>query len=698
MNKFEYILASTRTGIAPLTLINNPLGWDKFALSYVYNKTYQSVLRNVTLPLEFIKEGYDYIKNEYEIGGIESEITVSIYLQNSVSLKYDQLFYTGIISYHDWSEDPKNKTFKTGFNDSDILSKFKGRDEITYNLDTIESENGEDITEFVSSPVEAKLPPIDLYRRAQIEYRGSVTEFIKSDITRTSYPNVITQIENDLGDKIPKAGVSNDVLYINNQDLNLSTNFKFDCLVTGEIYVGEYGGGATYNIDFVIYNASDIEQSRDNLFTQTETIAGFYDVLGSFSVDRTDDYYENWYLKIELITISTGTAVDNSMVYIITNKFSNEFPFEIVENLESEISETECKGYLIYEAFSRLIQLITDQTDTNKLITSEIFGRTDSEFQTYADDGDNSLLFVSNGHNIRRREKGIFCTFKDLWLSVSNMLDLSMYYNNDTEKFNIIKRSEYRKGQLLYDVENVWDFTIEIATDYYHNVILTGQKGKPDYEEFAGVDEINTPSEYSNFITKVSGKLNIQSVYRLDSVGIEKQRRQTVSEDSSLDNDNFIIQMKRDGVNYTPELGSDISAVSDDIINVANYYNIRFTPKTILVNNRHKIGTPVFRGKKDKKFKYKQNYNDVDVVTSLNRYGEKTDTFITHLYSPIELPEYYNFSAKITAELIYLLNTNSIGYIQFTYEDVIYKGYIEQCDIDIYSSEAKFKLIRANVV
>jgi hypothetical protein len=703
--KYQFILYHERNN-SSLTLENNPLNWDKIEVEYIWNKKYKSLLRSLIGTLEFAAEGAKFIKDIYDVYGIEEQITLTINQLNLISLQYDTSFYTGVINLKDYKLEPfsDNESEQNGLDiteivsvsvvDSNKLSKLKGREKQEFALDTLISPDGTTITDFVSGEVTSILTPIDLYRRVKFQSFAQITKTI-NNATDLVYAGITTYYENDSEDNTPTLPVPPDgILFTNNYIESLDLRVYFGWLASGTVINGYDTNNITIDLDVVIYDDSDVEYLRTNLLSISETLtnAQTLTINESNYHDNTYTLPVGYYLKIEITSTTTKSA--SFAVFFDFNQLSYVV---FIEKLGS-VPNTYCKGRFIHEALTRLIQLTTSETDTSKLLYAPILGKTDSEFSDYASDGIGSLLYITNGMRIRRRTYNkITCNFEDLWVSVANMLDLSLWYNKTSDIFEIKETKDIRKKTLLLDLGEVRDLKIEIADDYYFNKIHCGQVKTPNYDFLNGVDEINLASEYVNYITLIPNELDLRIPYRLDSVGIEKARRDYSSKDEDGDNDIFIIQMKDVSGDWKPEIGSDVGAESNDILNCENFYNLRYTPKTMLLTNKRHVTTAQYKAQSGKKIYFSKNSKDVNLETDLNRLGEKYPITVSTIYSPIVLPEYYSFKCDNSHSLIANLILGAEGYFKFDFRGKTYYGFVEEISINPYINEAVCKFIKANV-
>jgi len=695
---FQYTLTHATDPSSPLVLTHSPAGWDKKSITFFYHKTYKSVFRSASLDLRFVKEGKEFIDTIFDSEGIEAEIGISIYIQNPVSLLYNIAFYTGILdlSKREWDVDFTSCPIIDGSKEA----AFIGNDELEFDLNSLVAYDNTTVVAFLYQPETLNLPALDLYRYAKTQaVKQVIDEAIQATENVTTYAQNTTTLINDLGDNLLE---NDNKIYENKSAASIDVNIVYDWSLVGTVIFSARVGLpllVDYTLKAIHKNSVGAVQNTMTLATLAEVGAAggnTVNVSESGSQDVTYTFAVGDYLEYEIDYTMGDWEAGETIEIDLLNTFN---PHTIIEEITTPPATT-CRIFMAYEAVSRMVQLMTGETNTSKLIYSEILGRTDSEFQTYASDGDASLLAITNGINIRKLTRAINCKFKDLWLSIANMYDLGLWYNRTSEYFEIKERSEFRDtSRVIIDLGEVKEMRITVAEDYVFNKILTGQVGKGEYEELNGVDEINLPAEYSTIITKIKNTLDIRIPYRTDSVGIEYQRRKKLSaDDAKYDDTNFIIQCVRDGGNYAPELGSAVSATSDDIINVENYYNMRHTPKALIKTNKARVAPPFWKSLTSL-LQFRKNQFDNDVSTTEN-YLSENNPLVSYFLFPSEIaPIYYNFNSPLTAAHIAILNSDPHGLISGTYLDedgnqAEFEGFIERASTEPYESQGNWKLIK----
>jgi len=678
----KYYQYTLTRGANSIVADNNPAGWNAAGITYTRNDVYHSVLRSGIPELKFVKELKVWIDSIIDTYGINSSLDIEIEIKetNPITLQYDIVFFTGILDLKTY----KQERFFTTCDciDNSKLAKFISRDDIEVEFARTKTLGNEDVDAISNMPLEIDLPGIDLFRYAETDAYNSLN-------TYTSPTVLIAYIKNRRiikSDLIANVTINDDFVYKNTDAAAIEVEINGVFEINGDVTfigVGSLQIDATINIT----NGSDI------LFTYsypTIEITGdseTKDILESIIVDETQYVSNDYY--IEIIFECTP---DNSLFQVYFNS-----PLFYIFEKNATIGTTVCNGFLPHELASRLLQIITDETDTSKLLRSELIGRTDSEFQTYDADGAAAYMFLTNGYYIRRlTQKSFKTSFKDFFKALKTWYPCGFWYDAANDYFIIEELSQFYQNVEIMDIGEVKDLVITPATDIYYNLIAAGYQKKTEYKEYNGVNEINVPAQYNTVISTVKNTLDIQSPYRGDSVGIELAKRaSTISKDTDYDNDNFAIDCKLDGSDVI--VNQDTTATSEDIPGIEQYFNLRFTPKRILLNNSDLVTPCLFKNQLSYlQFVNNQQDNNASTTVSGSTKTEKEDQIVNSIFSPYFLPIKYDFKKYLNSEMIGLINTNPHGYVTFHSRGTTYKGFILEVGKGGYQKEGNWLLIAVN--
>lgn len=104
MKDLKFILSYREVTI---DLDHSPSGWDDTLIKYERSTKYWGLIRSFTIPLKFVLEGAELLREAFYNDGIEAEVKLEIQKLNRLSLEY----YSAYVADLDFSS----------FNDSDNL-------------------------------------------------------------------------------------------------------------------------------------------------------------------------------------------------------------------------------------------------------------------------------------------------------------------------------------------------------------------------------------------------------------------------------------------------------------------------------------------------------------------------------------------------------------------------------------------------
>ena len=235
----------------------------------------------------------------------------------------------------------------------------------------------------------------------------------------------------------------------------------------------------------------------------------------------------------------------------------SKIEFKVTENAPPTAAET----IMVHEAFNQVVDMIAD-SDGN--FYSEFYGRTNSQKQTYKQNGDGSLRALTNGLCIRGHlDKPIMLSLKDTFNSLSAIdnIGLTVDANNKVR----VEKLEYFFNPDLQIAELPFVNTFETTNEnsYYLNQIEVGyDKYETELYFKNGLNEIHAKRNYGTKIgsakgtilqtydnntggfLKVANKLSAISKFIAGNYTIELTRRknqQWSQDDFKYDNDNFIL-------------------------------------------------------------------------------------------------------------------------------------------------------------
>lgn len=449
-------------------------------------------------------------------------------------------------------------------------------------------------------------------------------------------------------------------------------------------------------IYYSIINSDNTQASEINLYFR-DAVTNPFPVIDEFSNEYT--------FQVDLTDTRTLTILPNQRLYLQISRYSQgqtdvfatntdfspqiSFWFDeanctlqLVENDKSLPSD--CKGFYVYEAFSKISSLITGQNDCFR---SDYFSRVIPEMQPTAYTGDTQgkgwMNLITQGLLIRNMKQSngtdypFQMSFKDLFDAMDCRYNLGI--NIETVGGNKYIRVEpkyyfYSTFASGVEFENVSDIKDFVNTDVIYNVFNTGyQKWQMNIAKINGIDEFNSRRIYKCVNKNANKALDrvcqfIASGYLIEFTRREQFRKVPTST-FETDNEKFIIAVNtyelystkytEDEANTFYEIGtvSEInvgyngspSANPTNVLNPSSCYNIRHTPFEMAMCWADYLGIthPIWSYAKtegnillSRSYNENSEYNDFGVIPELTNIDSSRRGRILHsqIYTEFECP------------------------------------------------------------
>lgn len=548
-------------------LSKDPIGWDEGVYTIKRSEEYKGAFHEYSVPLKFHCKGggKSFIDTVYTNEDIDGRIDVLVEFDCDGSGTFETLF-NGIINLASYQTDGEFTT--VNIEKSDLLTKLFSRDEISVDLETTTSIGGETITAIDKKTL--GLTPFEIYYenewRIDSGYSHSVDWSIsngqalgawvqhdmgvlKSDLNTVSpsYESVEDTDDNNIDPNnyytFETLSYIQPILICNEVGVNYPITIDYDLKMVGT-FTDEKTAGGTRTNDAVqlklIYGRLDLadtnsiqDEVAQNIGTYTSDSFSYdfdIDVQGSFTLNAGDRVWLVWdYYN------SANVLYQNTATWTYETSY-------LKMNSRTFYDPTTAKSFMVHEALNQVVDSIAD---SNGNFYSEYYGRTDSQKQTYDNDGCGSKLIITNGLALRMFEKPVTCTFKDLFTTLDALHNIGMGEVNS--KIRIEPLEYWFENTKIITLENVQKFTTKNDNSKYINKIDIGyQKWETEFK--SGLDEPCTRREYATKVNTVKGGYSKMSKYVASSYSIELTRRKNrfmlPNEDWRYDNDNFIINVK----------------------------------------------------------------------------------------------------------------------------------------------------------
>lgn len=703
MMEYQYILSFNGS---TETLTVNPAGWSDIGINFMRHEIYHSVLRSFTVSLRFARiqgGGSDFILSAYQAQGINANVLITINKRNKSTNQFE-LFHAGSLDMKTLSID--RDFVEIAIIDGMKVQKLISRDEIDYNLLSTTSTDGVQVAPFQNTKT-ISLTPIDIVLEA--EFNGNLNGYfaeavpltIEGEIGKITYNNsAITK--NTIGERIEfvednpiiytnSTQYETDLKIITNGILNLDVWFRVDEII-GYAQVLVQHGFFVFNENgdfiesFTLY-ANPLTFHTDIGGGDQHFIVNSFNYSDSKKLTVPINGYVEYCTRVDLLTI--GPGMGDRKIYFYTPTATQTTAYTFLTEYSAGADETTTQCLFPHEAFTRLVQLTTSETDTTKLFSSEFFGRTDSEFQTYSDSGEGSLDAIFTGYMVRQfPNSSLTANLRELFKSFDAVYNIGMGFDKVNDRFYIEKkRSFFDSSYFMFDLGEVADFVITPYMGKYFSKLTGGYENEGSYEEYQGAYEFNVQREYS-LPAPVKDERILRANYAFDSIGVELARRKPYYSFSSLDTkqDNRLFIIRTDGLK--PVLNSSVTGFPG----VEKYYNTMLTPRQNAIRNGSIIRPALYKSSNPIKYQTASKY--ISINTGIDDF---TDIGQGELEAPLFIPELYTFKSYINSVILGILNTNPHGFIRFSYEGTIYEGFIDSIETGDYNKEATYKLIAKGI-
>lgn len=548
-------------------LTADPIGWNEGTYSIKRSEIYKGAFHEYTTSLKFHCDGggKEFVDTVYQTFDIDGRIDVLVEYDCDGSGVYDTLF-NGIINLASYKTDGEYTT--VNIEKSDLLTKLFNRDEISVDLETTTSIGGSTISGIDTTTLNLHSQNI----------------FFKSAAEGESYPLTSTVIANVINGQASKGFIASQLTNtIIEADYftgwNEFTDFShpgYDTATTSlpPIFESssldvEYPATYTYNANFsgVFWDRVTVANTRINL-SHTLTLA-WGDTLfnaiaignfvrlyssGLYTVSGTDDSIAfDTTPQTGTITLNFGDSVwlywfENETITTgpYTSTLQYDYIYDLAEisiEIDSIAAPTTAKTVLVHEAFNQVVDAIAD---SNGNFYSDFYGRIDSDKISYDEDGCGSKIAITNGLNIRKIDKPIHCSFKELFENFDCLHNIGMGVVDNVIRVEPISYF-YDSTTKIISLPNVNKYEESNDNSKYVNKVDIGYANW-EAEFRGGLDEVCTKHEYSTEISSVKYALNKIAQYIASGYSIEFTRRKWNDEqtqDWRYDNNGFIIAIQR---------------------------------------------------------------------------------------------------------------------------------------------------------
>lgn len=740
----------------------DPLDWNESVYKIARSNRYNGVFHEYSTKMKFVCNGggKEFIDTAYDNLGVDASVSVLVEYECGDNI-YSEL-WSGVLNFKDIVKADTTTTINIG--NTDLLTKLMNRNDIPVNIESSTSIGGETIT-----PVSTETITLDgmdiyleneyqtphetyedlpffvgyIYQSPNVFYYIDGTTGNPLSTTKTRYrpkfnmvksslggaPVIIDDVLNDDDTEIEEIYHYIEQELITDSPIDVNYSIVFDGLFRERdgdstcndthvhthnykliiAYGQDWGSRTEVTVyDFDSTPGDDDVWTRDKGTNHDETIS--INETGQITLVNGDKVWLYFYHEAEGYADVTSPCL-LGVPFFITSEYAYQFEDTCLVTLDvtTTFEDTECKTVLVHEALTAVVDSIAD-SDNN--IYSDFYGRDDSQKVTYAEDGEGSLLALSNGYNIREINKGIFFTFDELFDSLNAINNIGVGELNS--KIRIEPIEFFFSNTEILELQNVPNFTVKPYANGLFNKLTFGFM-KWETEVRGGLDEPCTSHTYStNSI--FSGQYSRVSKYIGSSYGIELTRRKSAksnseTEDWRYDNDNFFICVIRSPYAsgaFLPEKFHNAFSGGSNMAALTTAFNLRITPKRMLLSHLNMV-TPSLQ-KLQSEVTFVNGQGNILLETEKNDSGFQSDYSGVSVaensdiawndanaenISPLFLPEIYSFEYPLTFNQFITIKNNPYGYISFyKFSDDVKSGYIMNMEYSMKTGLTKFELIR----
>lgn len=386
-------------------------------------------------------------------------------------------------------------------------------------------------------------------------------------------------------------------------------------------------------------------------------------------------------------------------------------------------------GFPVHEAGAQISRVITGQPDPFR---SSFYGRKNSQPYAYDSNGCGSFISFMNGLQLR----GFPIATSPVYMSMKDYIDglrplhnigLGIKYDNGNHYILVEEKGFFYREEVVLTLNYITNFKTTIDEKKFFNLVNIGYS-EWEKEGTNGLDEYNSKRQFALKNKQAGATLDLISPFVASPYSLEltrrKQHKDYPTEDTTYDNNIFIICLNRSVDGSGIPVNLDIAERDENFTNVQNIlspettYNIRISPSRILRKHFNVISTSVIKSNatlKDIKFTYGEgNYRmiskgedpcDPGNQAEINE-GADVEVHVpngAYNYRPIITGELDSFEKNMSKADYDLLNAvdadgvpNYYKQLQYSISDsVFYKGYIKEIRYSPIKGIASFKMYRA---
>lgn len=657
---FKFILFN---GVETWELPQSPDGWEESFIEWERSTRDLGIIRNYSIPLKWTLDGAFFLRNSFYRKGIQAFTSLTIKKLVPADLTYID-FYIGTIDYSTLVDN--YVTVEASIMDSGMASRIKAFNGTLFEIpldgpDSIEIEfQGIALQEKAVFLTKSWLPST-----ANARFNYMSVELI--DQPESKIPTVPVRTSPVVPSSSTETIPANDAWFFQSPTSQVAR-------AVGEIQLHiEVNSGISnsWSLDFVTADSVAIVNVVNiGTFTIPVFPAPDYDL--SFPFDKQISIGVNDKLWIRLSNNGGNTNTAQTIITSFTLEYLNKAGPSLVRGMRAD------------KVFENLIQRVSGTT--NKTQSSLLA----SDFKDFYYISGTSL----RGLPAPKLKINLQDFVKD-WYSIACA---GLGVENE---FAVLERRDYffRKSQKIDTLGPIQNATFEVQQDYIINTIKVGSKDV-NVDDINGRFEFNSEVQWQTPITKISQEYEILTASRTDAYGIEFTRIDFFNKettDSRADNEAFIIDVNIiEGFGNFPALRADRYLSASGSPAIESVYNLRLSPKQNLLRHNYWIASAM-NGVENFFINFSSALKNPDLITtdlSGKTVIESQNIYIQDLGDKLYLPVVATVQTKYAKSLFTVINNSPYGYLEFTWLDNTYRGYILSASFNPANYEQKeFKLL-----
>lgn len=708
----------------PQRLKYDPVGWDTLGKTVKRDMKWHGVFFEYTPKLKFIKDGKNLVHYFYEKYGIEAELILIINKYNPVTRVYEH-DYTGrfnLTTINISTLYAECNIEQTGF-----LQKLKNRQDVKVDLKSLITQGGKAITPNTNETVDVELHSKAL-KKLLNHLTTNQTIFPNSGTPEVSvnpmnvnddYYSIISLDEITVNEfqyvptsQLPQAGFFDYPTQITQDNVVSDLKYNFLAFEAGSYSIdlrikimlkdpsGDVEGGFSAEW-FIAYGPQDslttISLGLDSGVSGGVLVPSYFIYDKSLVHNFTMDVGDRLYIYGKVRRPSVGSTDKWTVMGKVNDCKINLTGLTIIPATTRPL-------FLQHESLSRIIESITDEPDSFR---SAYYGRTDSEPTAYPEDGGGSLRGLASGKIIRGFPLAGNSTHINLKDAIESCLaidgvGIGIETTGNKQRVRMEQLNYFYSPVRVAQFPYVKDIEKSVADDFIYNELEAGYD-KWANEELNNLDEFNTKREFTLPITQIKKRLILKAPWSASGYTIEFLRRDPYKEgtnkDNDRDNDNFVIQLRRESGELVTDKDEDFAELNN-LISPETVYNAKLSVMRNIKRNGPYIRSGLYH--QDDKF-VKLAFGEGNTaftsrLTSETEVLDETTIAVEDLGQALWLPEIYKFKHKPTRTELEAITANPYGIIEFSATNKNWKkGWLLEQQPDAKSGLISYLLLRANV-